>query len=199
LRDSGSIMLFRLGRKGRISMRNAVKRQVILVTTIVAALASGASAWAGPADPVNPLTKRFLQGKPLDICDQGSLYVGGVPKNTIYANSAIAAGPPADLIIGQMYVQFQIPTKHRQWPPLILVHGAPAPGTIWEATPDGREGWLPHALQNNFSMFVVDQAGRARSGFDRSVLHEARVTNNVSLIPTLGPPHRSEAPAMPFG
>jgi len=50
-------------------MRNAVKRQVVLVTTIVAALASGASTWAGPADPVNPLTKRFLQGKPLDICD----------------------------------------------------------------------------------------------------------------------------------
>ena len=87
------------------------------MTTIVAALASGASAWADPADPVNPLTKQFLQGKPLDICDQGSFYVGGVPKNTIYANSALAAGAPADLIIGQMYVQFQIPTKHRQWPP----------------------------------------------------------------------------------
>ena len=46
-------------------------------------------------------------------------------------------------------------------------------------------GWLPYALQNNFSVFVVDQAGRARSGFDRSVFHEARVTNNLSLIPTI--------------
>src|SRR4029077_784649 len=134
----------------------------------------------------NPLTKRFLQGKPLDICDQGSLYVGGVPKNTIYANSAIAAGPPADIIIGQMYVQFQIPTKHRQLP-LIFVHSSIFSGSVWEATPDGRMGWLPYALQNNFSMFVVDAAGRARSGFDRSVIHEARVTNNVSLIPSTGP------------
>ena len=105
---------------------------------------AGNSAWAAPADPINPLTKRFLQGKSLDICDQGSFYVGGEPKGTIYANSATAAGPPADLIIGQMYVQFQIPTKHRQWP-LILVHGAPAPGTIWEATPDG--GWAGYPMR----------------------------------------------------
>ena len=53
-------------------MQNTVKRQVILVTTIVGALATGASAFAGPADPVNPLTKRFMQGKPLNICEQGS-------------------------------------------------------------------------------------------------------------------------------
>jgi hypothetical protein len=78
-----------------------------LSATVLLAIV-GTSAWAGPADPVNPLTKRFLQGKPLDICDQGSFYVGGVPKNTIYANSAIAAGPPADLIIGQMHVQFPV-------------------------------------------------------------------------------------------
>src|SRR4029077_1504413 len=32
-----------------------------------------------------------------------------------------------------------------------------------------------------------DQAGRARSGFDRSVIHEARVTSNLSLIPSMGP------------
>src|SRR6478752_1586308 len=136
--------------------RNAIWRSAGygLSAAVLFAMA-GASAWAGPADPVNPLTKRFLQGKPLDICDQGSLYVGGVPKNTIYANSATTAGPPADLIIGQMYVQFQIPTKHRQLP-LIFVHSSIFSGSVWEATPDGRMGWLPYALQNNFSMFVVD-------------------------------------------
>jgi hypothetical protein len=126
-----------------------------------------------------------MQGKSLDICDQGSLYVGGVSKVTNYANSATAVGVPQELIIGQMYVQFQIPNKHRQWP-LIVVHGSGYSGSCLEATPDGRMGWLPYALQNNLSMFVVDQAGRARSGFDRSVYHEARVTNNLSLIQTLG-------------
>jgi hypothetical protein len=152
---------------------------------LLAVVAASASAWAGPADPVNPLTKRFVQGKALDICDQGAIFIGGVPKDTIYGNSATAPGNPGDLIIGQMYVQFQIPTKHRQWP-LIVVHGSGYSGSCLDATPDGREGWLAYGLQNNLSMFVVDQAGRGRSGFDRSVFHEARVTNNLSLIPTLG-------------
>jgi hypothetical protein len=108
-----------------------------------------------------------------------------VPKDTLYANSATTVGVTQELIIGQMYVQFQIPNKHRQWP-LIVVHGSGYSGSCLEATPDGRMGWLPYALQNNLSMFVVDQAGRARSGFDRSIFHEARVTNTPTLIPTLG-------------
>jgi hypothetical protein len=155
-----------------------------LSTAVLLAVAV-ASAWAGPADPVNPLTKRFVQGKPLDICDEGALFIGGVPKVTNYLNSATAAGNPDQIIIGKMYVQFQIPTKHRQWP-LIVVHGSGYTGSCLDATPDGREGWLPYALQNNISVFVVDQAGRGRSGFDQSVLHEARVTNNLNLIPTIG-------------
>jgi len=84
-----------------------------------------------------------------------------------------------------MYVQFQIPTKHRQWP-LVMVHGSGYTGSALDATPDGREGWLPYSVQNNLSTFVVDQAGRGRSGFDQSVLHQARVTSNLSLIPTIG-------------
>jgi hypothetical protein len=155
-----------------------------LLAALVAFAASSAAS-ADPTTPVNPLQKRFMQGKSLDICDQGSMYVGGVPKVTNYANSATTAGPPQDIIIGQMYVQFQIPNKHRKWP-LIIVHGSGYSGSCLEATPDGRMGWLPYALQNNLSVFVVDQAGRARSGFDRSIFHEARATSNLTLIPTLG-------------
>src|SRR4029079_7895206 len=174
------------GVKGRIIMHhNFGMRSVGYCLSAVALLAvASPTAWAGPADPLSPLTKRFMQGKSLDICDQGSFYVGGVPKDTLYANSATAAGVTQELIIGQMYVQFQIPNKHRQWP-LILVHGSGYSGSCHATTPDGRMGWFPYALQNNFSVFVVDQSGRARSGFDRSVYHEPRVTNNLSLIQTL--------------
>jgi len=146
---------------------------------------ASASVWAGPADPVNPFTKRFVQGKALDICDEGALFIGGVPKVTPFLNSAINPGAPDQIIIGKMYVQFQIPTKHRQWP-LVMVHGSGYTGSALDATPDGREGWLPYAVQNNLSTFVVDQAGRGRSGFDQSILHEARVTNTLGLIPTIG-------------
>jgi len=101
----------------------------LTAVALIAGAAASVSAWAGPTDPVNPLTKRFMQGKSLDICDQGSLYVGGVSKVTNYANSATAVGVPQELIIGQMYVQFQIPNKHRQWP-LIVVHGSGYSGSM---------------------------------------------------------------------
>jgi len=131
------------------------------------------------------MTKRFVQGKALDVCDEGALFIGGVPKVTNYLNSATTEGTPNQIIIGKMYVQFQIPTKHRQWP-LVMVHGSGYTGSALDATPDGREGWLPYSVQNNLSTFVVDQAGRGRSGFDQSVLHQARVTNALNLIPTIG-------------
>ena len=162
--------------------------QILLMSSVAAvgalAIHVGSSS-ASPTDPVNPMTKRFVQGKALDICDEGALFIGGVPKVTNYLNSATAVGAPDQIIIGKMYVQFQIPTKHRKWP-LVMIHGSGYTGSALDATPDGREGWLPYSVQNNLSTFVVDQAGRGRSGFDQSVLHEARVTNTLSLIPTIG-------------
>jgi hypothetical protein len=95
---------------------------------------TAAVAWAGPADPVNPLTKRFLTGRPLEICDQGGFFVGGVPKVPTF-------GTPRQVIIGQMYVQFEIPTKRRQWP-IILIHGGGLTGSVLDATPHGTEGWF---------------------------------------------------------
>jgi len=114
------------------------------------------AAWASPTDPPNPLTKRFVQGKALDVCDFGALFIGGVPKVTNYLNSATAAGAPDQTIIGKMYVQFQIPTKRRKWP-LVMVHGSGYTGSALDATPDGREGWFPYAVQNNLATFVADQ------------------------------------------
>jgi hypothetical protein len=44
-----------------------------LTAAILFAVAAASTSWANPADPVNPLKKRFLIGKGLDICDQGVL------------------------------------------------------------------------------------------------------------------------------
>jgi hypothetical protein len=141
--------------------------------------AVGASGWS------NPLKNRYLSGKRLDVCDQGAFFVGGVPKVTTFAASAIAPGPPQQITIGQAYVQFQIPKKRRQWP-LIMVHGSTHTGAALDATPDGHEGWLSYAVRNNLATFVMDQPGRGRSGFDQSVIHEARATGDLTLIPTIG-------------
>src|SRR5437762_4786035 len=87
-------------------------------------------------------TKKFLT-KPLVIEDQGSFFIGGVPKVTKYATVPPAADPnqgyiPSQITTGQMHVQFQIPaTKKQNMPPVIMVHGSSHTAACLEATPDG--------------------------------------------------------------
>ena len=140
-------------------------------------------------------TRKFLK-KPLVIEDQGSFFIGGVPKVTTYAT---VPGPnqipaPNQITIGQMYVQFQIPAaKKPNMPPVIMVHGSTHTAACLESTPDGREGWAPYFVRNGMSTYIVDQAGRGRSGFDESVIHEAAamirngdVANGAAKIPSFG-------------
>ena len=53
-----------------------------------------------------------------------------------------------------------------------MVHGSSHTGACLESTPDGREGWYPYFVRKGVPSYVVDQAGRGRSGFDESVIHE---------------------------
>jgi hypothetical protein len=158
-------------RRGRVLAKAA-----IVVATALSAV--HAHAWQ------NPLQHRYLKGKPLEICDQGSFFVGGVPKITRYASSATEreGGPPQQITIGQAYVQFEIPTRHRKWP-LIMIHGSTHTGAALDSTPDGGEGWYSSAVRNNLATFIVDQPGRGRSGWDQSVILEAKATGNWALIP----------------
>jgi len=135
----------------------------------------------GLAAQDTPKMKKFLT-KPLMIEDQGSFFVGGVPKVTSYATVAPPNAPrqapaPNQIMIGQMYVQFEIPVnKKRNAPPVIMVHGSSHTAACLESTPDGREGWYPYFVRKGISTYLVDQAGRGRSGFDESVLNEAAAT-----------------------
>jgi len=152
---------------------------IVCAAALVATLGTASTA----AAQVYPTVKRHLTG-PLQICDQGSFFVGGVPKITQYANS-VTAGSWQELIIGQMYVQFQIPQDARKWP-LIMVHGGGYTGSCLESTPDGHEGWFSYAVRNKLATYVVDQAGRGRSGFDRSFINEAIATGDLAGFPNLG-------------
>jgi hypothetical protein len=139
-------------------------------------------------------SRRFLSA-PLLIEDQGSFFIGGIPKVTNYNASPTPTGTqPNQIIIGQMYVQFQVPAKRRRgaWP-VIMVHGSTHTGACLESTPDGREGWAPYFVRKGIPVYVVDQAGRGRSGFDQSVLHEAEamamsgdITGATQLSPSFG-------------
>ena len=149
-----------------------------LTSALLAATSlSSASAWE------NPLEHPYLD-EPLEICDQGAFFVGGVPKVTKYA-AGPTAGEPQQITIGQAYVQFQVPKTRRQWP-IVFVHGSSHTGAALDSTPDGKEGWHSYAVRHNLASFVMDQPGRGRSGFDKSVFHEAKATGNWDLVPTFG-------------
>jgi hypothetical protein len=160
-------------------------KKILLSATLLAATVGSASAEM----------KKFLT-KPLVIDDQGSFFIGGVPKVTNYAT---VPGPnqqpaPNQITIGQMYVQFQIPaTKKRNAAPVIMVHGSTHTAACLESTPDGREGWYPYFVRKGISTYLVDQAGRGRSGFDESVIHEAAaliragdVQKGLAMLPSMG-------------
>jgi hypothetical protein len=167
-----------------------IRRYLYAALAVVIGAASVATLQAEEAK-----TRKFLK-KPLVIEDQGSFFIGGVPKVTSYAT---VPGPnqvmtPNQITIGQMYVQFQIPAnKKGNMPPVIMVHGSTHTAACLESTPDGREGWAPYFVRNGISTYIVDQAGRGRSGFDESVIHEAAamvrngdVANGAAKIPSFG-------------
>ena len=133
---------------------------------------------------------RYLT-KPLQLCDRGTFYVGGAPKLTRYGGGPQAGQAVVQKIIGSMYVQFATPMVAKSWP-LIIVHGSGYTGSCVEGTANGSEGWADYTVRNGVPTYVVDQAGRGRSGFDQSVIHEGEAliatdpAAAAALIPTLG-------------
>ena len=119
-----------------------------------------------------PTAEAGFLTKSLQICDQGSFFVGGVPKTTKFATSTAGVANNAQITVGQMYVQFQVPVAAKKWP-IIIVHGSTHSGACVESTPQGTEGWAPYAVRNDLATYVVDQPGRGRSGNDKSRIHEA--------------------------
>lgn len=181
--------------------QRSVTRHVGRCLCVVLALVAMATSVSGQADQK---PKRFLTA-PLTIDDQGSFFIGGVQKVTNHATvpappaPGAAPAPPAaevphQITIGQMYVQFQIPArKYGVGWPVIMVHGSTHTGACLESTPDGREGWYPYFVRKGVPSYVVDQAGRGRSGFDESVIHEGEariasgdVQGGTEMIPGFG-------------
>jgi len=184
--------------------RNALTRAsgCTLATALICVTAA-TGAWAHKSrhqsyspddDPTIPSyyptpTRHYLKSS-VNICDQGSFFVGGMLKKTYYERSSTRSATPQVVMIGQMYVEFQFPMKYNDWP-VIFVSGGAHTGASLESTPDGREGWAPYALRHNIPTFVVDQSGRGRSGFDASVIHEG-----VALLTDGDPSNDDEGKAL---
>lgn len=97
----------------------------------------------------------FSERKPLEIAEQGCFFVGGR-----YSDAADDRS-----MLGQMFVQYQIPAKRKFRYPMVMIHGGGQTGVNFLATPDGRSGWADYFVANGYAVYVVDQPGRGRSGY----------------------------------
>ena len=134
-------------------------------------------------------------GGPLELADEGTFFVGG---RSIFSEHPGDPGPrvggagAGHIIIEQMYVHYRIP-KVVSAPPIVMVHGSTHTGATFETTPDGREGWATYFARKGFPVYVVDQVGRGRSGFDPTPINRAIVQSDVKLLPQIAIPTRERA------
>jgi pimeloyl-ACP methyl ester carboxylesterase len=107
---------------------------------------------------------------------QGSFFIGGTVHHAD-ALSPIETGPftrAGETTTGQMYVQYQIPVEAKHLP-IVLIHGCCLSGQSYETTPDGRMGWNEYFLRAGRPVYLVDQVGRGRSGFDATNYNAVRL------------------------
>jgi len=80
-------------------------------------------------------------------------------------------------MINQMYVQFMKGRGNangKKHLPIAIVHGCCLSTKSWQTTPDGRMGWDEFFVRSGFDTYMIDQVGRARSGFDATTYNEVR-------------------------
>jgi len=92
---------------------------------------------------------------PLSIQREGYLFAGG-------KYSAIGG---RQVLSGQLYAEFQIPSHQTHPYPVVMIHGGGQTGTNFTQTPDGREGWAQYFLRQGYAVYVVDQPGRGKAAY----------------------------------
>ena len=73
-----------------------------------------------------------------------------------------------------MYVRYMVPQGGDRNVPVVMIHGATLTGKSWETTPDGRMGWDEYFVRMGHPVYVPDQVGRGRSGFNQAVFNNVR-------------------------
>ena len=133
---------------------------------------AGAFGTAGVAD-AQALKDVQTPDAPLVLKAQGSFFVGGekVEATKIELGDL---GPGGHIAVNQMYVRFMVPQGGDGNVPVVMVHGATLTGKSWETTPDGRMGWDEYFVRKGHPVYVPDQVGRGRSGFNQAVFNDVR-------------------------
>ena len=110
---------------------------------------------------------------PLVLKAQGSFFVGGEKVEQTQGELG-NLGPGGLITVNQMYVRYMVPQGGDGNLPVVMVHGATLTGKSWETTPDGRMGWDEYFVRKGHPVYVPDQVGRGRSGFNQAVFNSVR-------------------------
>jgi pimeloyl-ACP methyl ester carboxylesterase len=110
---------------------------------------------------------------PLVLKAQGSFFVGGEKAEQTQGELG-NLGPGGHITVNQMYVRYMVPQGGDGNAPVVMVHGATLTGKSWETTPDGRMGWDEYFVRKGHPVYVPDQVGRGRSGFNQAVFNNVR-------------------------
>ena len=149
----------------RVSMP---RRSVILIgVTLVGVLGTATGAAAQGLKDVQ------AADTPLVLKAQGSFFVGGEKAEQTQVETG-GLGPGGHITVNQMYVRYMVPQAGAGNVPVVMVHGATLTGKSWETTPDGRMGWDEYFVRKGHPVYVPDQVGRGRSGFNRPSSNNAR-------------------------
>ena len=161
------------GCKGRMRMesqrfstlcRPALLAVVTLAGVLGMAAERGGAGPHGPADarhaPGAEGARQLLRRRREGRADAGASWAASVPAGHITVN--------------QMYVRYMVPQGGDGNVPVVMVHGATLTGKSWETTPDGRMGWDEYFVRKGHPVYVPDQVGRGRSGFNQALFNNVR-------------------------
>ena len=124
------------------------------------------------------LTDIQRQQSPLVLQAQGSFYVGGKSEQQTREELG-GICPDGHVTVNQMYVRYMVPQTATNAASFVLIHGMHLTGKCWETTPDGRMGWDEYLVRKGCPVYVVDQVGIGRSGFNQKI-HNAAKYGKVS-------------------
>ena len=119
------------------------------------------------------------RSKPLVLKGRGSFFVGG--RSVEQKAGEILLGPDDSVTVDQMYVEYMVPAGKPKIP-VVMIHGAGLSGKSYDTTPDGRMGWFEYFVRKSHPAYVVDQVGRARSGFNQAAINNR--LSGASAVPT---------------
>ena len=144
-----------------------LSRSLVVIVAALTALGTGSSVLAQALKDVQ------TSDTPLVLKAQGSFFVGGDKVEQTQGELG-DLGPGGHIAVNQMYVRYMVPQGGDGNVPVVMVHGATLTGKSWETTPDGRMGWDEYFVRRGHPVYVPDQVGRGRSGFNQAVFNNVR-------------------------